>query len=598
MRKNLKIAISMIVLTIILGGCAEKQQEMLRQPPTPTTTPEQILSSVVLGTNNQRVPEDFFSNRDYKTEIHDENPSVLIFDGNTAQIEGDGVVVTDNIFTITGEGSYILKGNLSDGQIIVDLKDETEKVQLLLDTVMLQCTYSAPISIVSADKVFITMMDGSENFINATISEENTLDAGIFSKCDLTLNGNGILNIEVKNGSGIVGKDELTITSGTYQVVAEGHGFDSNDGIAIAGGIFHLEVGKDGLHAEHKTNPEKGHIYILDGNFDIDCGQDALDSGYFLEITSGNFDILTNEGWENAPVKIATNNRGHQGGQTQGSDLVDEESIISRKGLKANGEIQIYGGEFLLNCYDDGIHGDSTVDIHGGDFHIFTADDGIHANWDLRIFDGKLVVERSFESLEGQRIYIGGGKIDLYSIDDGINAASQNPDPLNSDTYLIISDGTITLDSNAEGDGFDSNGTILIEGGEITISSTEKESDTTLDSDIASFITGGTFLGTGSNSRTLQNFSVGSTQGSIVVSLPKVQNETVQLEDNQGNIIVEFTPVKPFQTVTLSLSSIEQGKTYVVTIGDYSETIKMESLQHGGTQSGGRGDRDHHNGPR
>lgn len=62
------------------------------------------------------------------------------------------LALTGETVTIAKEGVYILNGEISDGQIIVDVAD-TEKVQLVLDNVKISSNSSAPIYIKSADKV-------------------------------------------------------------------------------------------------------------------------------------------------------------------------------------------------------------------------------------------------------------------------------------------------------------------------------------------------------------------------------------------------------------------------------------------------------------
>lgn len=616
--------------------------------------------------------------------------------------EGEGVVMTEEMVTITQGGSYLLSGNWEEGQVVIDLVDETEKVQLYLDDVSIHCSHGAAIEVITADKVFITLGEGTENTISATIPEGNSVDGGIFSKSDLTFNGDGLLTLEVKNGDGIVGKDELTITSGHFHITAEGHGMDSNDGIAIADGNFQITAGKDGLHASHSTKEEKGYIYILSGNFTIDAQQDGLDSGSFLEIVDGIFDISTGGGWESAPVKVATPNpmaemmmgnmdsmgdmsdmmkekmmgqgssmnreemMGQMGGSQEGmtsqmdgmnptmdgfsmdgmtspfsmlpdlSDLPDdfdfsnpdpamieemlsslpeeiqemmspmiemmtgkgaassseEDKEPSRKGMKSQGDFHIYGGEFTIDSYDDGIHSDKNMVIYQGMFEIGTGDDGIHANWNLDIHDGVFRIYHCYEGLEGQQVHILGGEFDIISGDDGINAASNDRNPEDSVISLTISGGKIGIDSSAEGDGLDSNDSIYIHGGEIVISSTTESMDTTLGFFKEAVITGGTFLATGADTMTLRNFTGESTQGSIVVTIDDFQEDAVILTDDQGHVLVSFQPVKEYNAITISTPEMIQGETYHLRAGDFEESIFMETLQYGdgvmGAMMGGR----------
>ncbi len=150
-----------------------------------------------------------------------------------------------------------------------------------------------------------------------------------------------------------------------------------------------------------------------------------------------------------------------------------------------------------------------------------------------------------------------------------------------SEISLTISGGTIVMDTNAEGDGVDSNGSISITGGDILVSSTTDQRDTALDSQSTSIITGGSFVGTGSYSMTLQNFNEGSTQGSMVIVLSAMQLGQVTLVDSQGNVLVDIDPVKEYQAVIISIPELTIGETYTFTAGNYVETVTMDSLQYG-----------------
>ncbi len=268
-----------------------------------------------------------------------------------------------------------------------------------------------------------------------------------------------------------------------------------------------------------------------------------------------------------------------------GNYLVDgsEEDVnaVSTKGLKATGHLRIYQGNFSLDCYDDAIHSNSQVEIHGGTFEIGTADDAIHADRDTIITGGDIHIISCFEGIEGQRIHISGGYVDMYCGDDGINAATTNPDPEDSSISLTITGGTIVMDSNSEGDGLDSNGSILITGGDLLISSTTDARDTSLDSALDSIILGGRFVATGSNSGTIQNFDEGSTQGSILVRLSAMVEGQVTLTDSKGNVLVDYLPVKAYQAVAISIPELEVGETYTLTTAGETHEIFLESLQYG-----------------
>lgn len=155
--------------------------------------------------------------------------------------------------TITEKGTYILSGSLSDGMVIVDAED-TDKIQLVLDDVSISNSQSAALYIRSADKVFVTTAAGTENeLINLgtyIAIDENNIDAAVFSKSDLTLNGEGILTVTAQEGHGIVSKDDLVFTSGDYTITSAKHGISGKDSVRIANGSYKIISGKDGIHGE------------------------------------------------------------------------------------------------------------------------------------------------------------------------------------------------------------------------------------------------------------------------------------------------------------------------------------------------------------
>ncbi|MBQ3400439.1 MAG: carbohydrate-binding domain-containing protein, partial [Lachnospiraceae bacterium] len=139
---------------------------------------------------------DQFTERDLSTD-YEIDCTVTLADG-ASSADGSGVSIDGDTVTITAEGTYLLTGSLSAGQIVVDVED-TEKVQLVLDGVSIANEGDAAVYVLNADKVFLTTAAGSTNTITVTgeFPEEdeygNGVDAAVFSKDDLTLNGEGAL---------------------------------------------------------------------------------------------------------------------------------------------------------------------------------------------------------------------------------------------------------------------------------------------------------------------------------------------------------------------------------------------------------------------
>ena len=221
---------------------------------------------------------------------------------NETETASSGVSISGNIITITKEGTYVFSGALSEGQIVVDA--DSAKVQLVLDNADITCASSAAIYVKNADKTFITLAEGSENILMNTAEyeaiDDNNIDAVIFSKDDLTLNGKGTLTINSEYGHGIVSKDDLKLVGGTYNITAENHALSGKDSVRIADGTYNLTSGKDGIHSENADDDEKGFVYIASGDFTIESTGDGIDASYVVQIDDGDFDITAGGGAENA----------------------------------------------------------------------------------------------------------------------------------------------------------------------------------------------------------------------------------------------------------------------------------------------------------
>ncbi|MBQ6914327.1 MAG: carbohydrate-binding domain-containing protein [Kiritimatiellae bacterium] len=208
--------------------------------------------------------------------------------------------------TITAAGVYVLSGTLN-GSVVVDATSD-DKVQLVLDGATIHSDTFAAICVKQADKVFVTLADGTVNALSNggafTQLDDNNVDAVIYSKDDLTLNGTGTLRISSPAGHGIVSKDELTVTDGVYEIAAANHALVGKDSIAIAGGTFTLAAGEDGLHSKNSDDETYGNIYIAGGAFTIQCGDDAIHANTLLTIDGGTFDITAAEGLEATYIQI------------------------------------------------------------------------------------------------------------------------------------------------------------------------------------------------------------------------------------------------------------------------------------------------------
>lgn len=100
---------------------------------------------------------------------------------------------------VSGCGIQDMPLNTEEHGVIVVNADKTEKTQIVFNGVSVNSQTCAAIYVVQADKVFLTLASGSENTLSNggtfTVIDENNVDAVIFSKEDLTINGSGSLKI-------------------------------------------------------------------------------------------------------------------------------------------------------------------------------------------------------------------------------------------------------------------------------------------------------------------------------------------------------------------------------------------------------------------
>ena len=116
----------------------------------------------------------------------------------------------------------------------------------------------------------------------------------------------------------------------------------------------------------------------------------------------------------------------------------------------------------------------------------------------LTIEGGTLDISSCYEGLEAAKVNISGGDITIISRDDAVNAADGTANPVghaNANCSLIISGGVLRI--SASGDGLDSNGTLLISGGEVYVDGPTSGADAALDSDGGILVNGGTLVAIG-----------------------------------------------------------------------------------------------------
>lgn len=607
-----------LAMLLLMSGCgnlaastAESESTDSTSTTDATTMDSSADSTEDAGTEDTTVTtlsaSEQFTDRDYTVEYDESASAIITLEDTSAQCASNAVEIDGTTVTITDEGTYILSGTLSDGMIVVNA-EKTDKVQLVLNGVSINSATSAAIYVLQADKVFITTAADTDNTLSNggefVAIDENNIDAVIFSKEDLTLNGQGSLVIESPVGHGVVSKDDLVVTSGSYTITSASQGLSGKDSVRIAGGTFDITAGKDGIHSENEDDDTLGYVYILAGTFQITAEGDGISASNVMQIEDGTFDILAGGGSVNGTQASSENygqfmgGRGGSKGQmpqttdvdtTADTTSEDETEETSMKGIKAAGDLVINGGTFTIDSADDAVHSNASISVNGGTFAIATGDDGFHADESLTVCDGTIDITESYEGLEGLNVEISGGDITVVSTDDGINAAGGTDSSgmggrdtqfagksggfSSSNGSILISGGTIYV--QASGDGIDSNGSLEMTGGYCVVSCPSQGDTSALDYDSTATISGGTFIGTGASGMA-QSFG-SSEQGVISVSVgTQSAGTSIVLQDADGNTILSYEPELDFAVVILSSEEIVTGESYTLTVGSDSGVFEAK----------------------
>ena len=370
-RKNVKkwkiIAISALVALALTGcgtGTTSTSNATSSTSSSSSTTITATTTATTTTTLNAMIDTtDVFSSRDLE---------------QTADLTGAKYItlVSGQDVTITEAGVYVLSGNVKDVTVIVAAAEDA-KVQLVLNGATITNEDAPAIYVKTADKVFVTTT-ATDNTMKVTgtfvADGEINLDAVIFSKADLIMNGTGTLNITSTLGNGITTKDDLKITGGTYNVTSKLDGFEANDSICVYDGVINVTSSKDAFHSENEDDLSVGYIYIQGGTFTISAAEDGIQGTSVIQIDGGTITITK-----------------------------------CLEGIEAT-YIQINDGTIKINSSDDGINAsdkssfyDVIVEINGGNITIVMASgdtDAVDANGSIYVNGGTMNITAATSSFD------------------------------------------------------------------------------------------------------------------------------------------------------------------------------------------------------
>lgn len=515
-----------------------------------------------------------YKSKDVTETWNDAETVNVLLTGGVMACDSANVKLDGAVMGISAAGTYRLSGELT-GRIEIDV-DKNDDVRLILDGLTVQSPEGPALYVRSADKVILTLVKDTVNTFGdaMTLTEgEDTVSSALYSKDDLSINGEGALTVNGNVKNGIVCKNDLIIANGDITVNSVNDGIRGKDSLLVLGGMVAVTAGGDGLISDNDVEGELGIVTLAGGSLTLNCGGGAG------EQQASEQDWGRYGGWE---------------------DWSEDEDTASMKGVKATGEVRIADGLITIDSADDALHS-AKVTVLGGTSNLRTGDDGIHADELLAIQGGVINIEQSYEGLEAASIEISGGEISVVASDDGLNAAGgadssamnggwggRNDRFAAGDYAIRVSGGTLRV--NAQGDGIDSNGDIAISGGLTYVSGPTNSGNGALDYAGQCEVTGGTIALAGASGM-MQNVTASSGQATLLVYLDASQQAQtpISLCDAAGGELIAFTPQKQYDCVLVSTPAMQTGSQYTLLCGgvsQYSDTLSQDVSSNGGDMGG------------
>ena len=531
----------------------------------------------------------YFTTNDQNGSWDTTGAAAITLTGDGASISGNGAYVYDGNVVIAEAGRYVLSGSLEDGSIIVDAHDSS-KVWILLDGVEINCSDDACIQVDQADKVFLTLAEGSENtLISGSAYSDTALsdgtDGAIFAHDDLTINGSGSLTVTAQYSHGISANDDLVITGGTITISAADDAIHVNDSIRIKDAAITVTAGDDGLLTTNEV--ENGYLYIESGTLDITASGDGIHTTGDVTVAGGETNISAGDDGIHSDASVFV-----QSGTILISDCYEGiEALI----------IDVSGGDVSINCEDDGFNANGgSSDMFGGGGQMGGGQNdgtfghgGMHGSGTDEGTTGEMPTppDRSGESMSG-------GMPTGQETETASGSGQSSADTEDVETYISISGGNIRIvnEVGQDADGLDSNGDIKISGGTIYISLLGTGSNCAVDyaseSGGVAEITGGTIIACGASSMA-EGFDTTSTQASILYNTSTVAEAgtTLTVADADGSVLLSWEVPCGFSSALISCPEMKVGGTYTVSAGGTSEEITLEgvSTTYGDSQGGMHG---------
>ena len=321
------------------------------------------------------------------------------------------------------------------------------------------------------------------------------------------------------------------------------------------------------------------------GQIRVDLGEDAYeDATARVELILDNVDITCTV----APAILFLNVYecdGNWSVETAKSEV--DTSYAGANLILAEGSRNTVNGSYVARIYKD----------QEGEKKLWKQDGAVYSYMSMNVFGpGSLDVTAENEGLDTElHLTINGGEIAIRSGNDGINT---NEDGVSVTT---INGGNLHIIAGLgeEGDGVDSNGYLVINGGTV-IASANPAADAGLDSDLGSYVNGGTVIALGSTMDWAESDSNQVTMNLQFASY-RESSDAIVITKEDGSEVFSYNPAadaivgenaRRYMGAVISCAEFAQGETYQVYVnGDQMMYTGTDVRMRPGAMGGGFGDR-------
>ena len=312
------------------------------------------------------------------------------------------------------------------------------------------------------------------------------------------------------------------------------------------------------------VNLPEGSVSTLSDTGDTYMGNTAIESVIYSEddiVFHGTGKLVLNAGYKHGI--ISDNDL-----KILGCDML---ITANKTALCADDSARLFEAKLDLTAGVDGINvGKGFFYEKDSDIVVKCSDDAIHSVKELTVEGGNIEIPECREGFEGHDVLIADGRIKVHSVDDDINAFGKDgPKPC-----LTVKGGELELFS--EGDCLDSNGSIYIEGGKITLLSAAEDDDGAVDAVDGFYLNGGELLML-EKSGVTGRINAKSAMKYIACDLNErfPEGTEIKIKDEKDNEFEKIIATVDFSSVFYSSPKINAGKFRIIT-GNKEKTIEVK----------------------